>query len=286
MREFLAGHSQGASVRFRLFTFILCAAFVPTICAAQQPAALNPATTPPLQEILLHLQENFWDYLGNVPNFFADEHVVSTMKQEGAREIKTTTDSVFRLVRSHEIGEAHNFTESREIKLVNKKAARGDEIHGPAIFSGAFSSAVGMVSLEMSRCFDYTLQPPGELNKAPAIVIDYALKRDLTSDDSCPEKQSGRAWIDPATFHPLRVESSVPGHKDNNGIRVLWNWSVDFAPVTFDTKQYWMPRTISSKAEAYDASGTWFFTANYSNYHKLTASSHIIPDVGSNPPPK
>jgi hypothetical protein len=272
-------------VRSRLVSFTLSAALVPATCLAQQPAVLNVPTQPSLQEILLHLQENFWDYLANVPNFFADERVVSTMKQEGARGKKTTTDSVFRLVRSHEIGEAHNFTESREVKLVNKKAAHGEQIRGPVLFSGAFSSAVGIVSLEMSRCFDYTLQPPGELNKVPAIVIDYALKHDLQPDDSCPEKQSGRAWIDPATFHPLRVETTVPSHKDNNGIRVLWNWSVDFAPVTFDARQYWMPKTITSKAEANDASGTWFFTANYSNYHKLSASSHIVPNVGGDPSP-
>ena len=272
-------------MRSRLVSFTLSAALVPATCLAQQPAASNVPPQPSLQEILLHLQENFWDYLANVPNFFADEHIVSILKQEGARGTKTTTDSVFRLVRSHEIGEAPTFTESREIKLVNKKAARGDQIHGPAIFSGGFSSAVGIVSLEMSRCFDYTLQPPGELNKAPAIVIDYALRSDLTSDDSCPEKQSGHAWIDRITLRPLRVETTVPSHKDNNGIRVLWNWSVDFAPVTFDAKQYWMPKTINSKAEANDASGTWFFTANYSNYHKLSATSHIVPNVEGNPPP-
>lgn len=273
-------------MRLQLAIFTLCAALVPVTCPAQQPTAPNSTPQPSLQEILLHLQENFWDYLANVPNFFADEHVVSILKQEGVRDTGTTTDSVFRLVRSHEIGEAHNFTESREIKLVNKKPAKGEQIRGPAFFSGAFSSAVGIVSLEMSRCFDYILQPPSQLNNASAIVIDYTLKPDMLQDDSCPgpEKQSGRAWIDPATFHPLRVETNVPSHKDNNGTRVVWNWSVDYAPVTFDTKQYWMPRTITSKAEAYDASGTWFFTANYSNYHKLTASSHIITNVDENPP--
>ena len=272
-------------MRSRLVSFTLSAALVPATCLAQQPAVLNVPTQPSLQEILLHLQENFWDYLASVPNFFADEHVVSILKQEGARDTKTTTDSVFRLVRSHEIGEAHTFTESRELKLVNKKAARGDQIQVPALFSGAFSHAVGIVSLEMSRCFDYTVQPPGLLNNIPAIIIDYALKSDLQPDDACPEKQSGRAWIDPATFHPFRVETTVPSHKDNNGIRVLWNWSVDFAPVTLDAKQYWMPKTIASKAEANDASGTWFFTANYSNYHKLSATSHIVPGAGSDPPP-
>jgi hypothetical protein len=270
----------------RLASLTLLAVLLPHEVAAQQAPATNPPQ-PSLQEILLRLQDNLWDYLANVPDFFADEHVVSTLKQEGMRDVKTTTDSVFRLVRSKSIGEAHTFTESREVKFVNRKQAKGEDIHGPAIFSGAFSTGVSVVSLEMSRCFDYTLEPPALLDKTPAIVISYALKADLQPDDGCPgpEKQSGRAWIDPATLHPLRVEMTVPSHKDNNGRRVLWVWAVDYAPVRFDKKEFWMPKTITSRADANDASGVWSFIANYSNYHKLAVSSHIITDVGGNPPP-
>jgi uncharacterized heparinase superfamily protein len=47
-----------------------------------------------------------------------------------------------------------------------------------------------------------------------------------------------------------------------------------------------MPRTITSRADANDASGTWLFTATYSNYHKLNVSSRIITDVDKNPPPR
>ena len=256
------------------------------VVAAQPPA---PAT-PPLQEILLNLQNNLWDYLANVPSFFADEHVVSSLKQEGAREVKTTTDSIFRLERSKVIGESRNFTESREVKQVNKKPASGDQVRGPAIFTGGFSTAAGMVSLEMSRCFDYTVQQPGEPGKdstvkTPAIIIDYAFKPDMLTDDGCPgpEKQSGRAWIDPVTFHPLRVECSVPSHLDNNGLRVLWTWSVDYAPVSIDGRQFWMPHAITSRSDANDASGTWLFTATYTNYHKLTVTSHIVTGDPSSP---
>jgi hypothetical protein len=242
---------------------------------------------PPLQEILLHLQENLWDYLGNVPNFFADEHVISVLKQEGARDVKTTTDSIFRLRRSVAIGEPHTFSETREIKTVNRKPAKGEDIQGPTIFSGAFSTGISVVSLEMSRCFDYTLQPPAQLNNATAIVIDYAIIPDVLNDESCPgpEKQSGRAWIDPVNFHTLRVEMVIPNHKDNNRRRVLWSWAVDYAPVAFDSRQFWMPKTITSKAEANDGSAIWSFTATYSNYHKLTVNSRIITDVEGNPPP-
>jgi hypothetical protein len=253
---------------------------------AQQTAQAN-APQPSLQEILLHLQENAWDYLANVPDFFADERVVSLLKQEGARDTKATTDSVFRLVRSKGIGEAHTFSESREVKLVNGKSAKGEDLHGPTIFTGGFSTGLTVVSLEMARCYGYTLEPSALLDKSPAIPIRYALRNDLVSEDGCPtDKQSGRAWIDPATLHLLRVEMTTPNYKDNNGHRVLWTWTIDYAPTAIDNKQFWMPRTITSRADANDASGTWLFTATYSNYHKLNVSSRIITDVDKNTPPR
>jgi hypothetical protein len=268
---------------------ILSSALVPASVLAQQAAPSGNQPAPPaLNDLLLRLQTNLWDYLSTVPDFFADEHVVSEVKQEGARGIKTTTDSVFRLVRSHAVGEAHIFTESREVKLVNKKPAKGEDLRGPAIFGGAFSSGITVVSLEMSRCFDYTLQPQGELDKAPALIVDYAFIPDMLNDDGCPgpEKESGRAYIDPVNFRLLRVEATIPRHKDNNGLTVLWRWSIDYAPVTFDNKQFWMPKTITSRADAFDASAIWNFTATYTNYHKLSVSSHIVTDTNANPPPK
>jgi hypothetical protein len=268
---------------------ILSSALVPASLLAQQAAPPgNPPVPPPLSDLLLRLQTNLWDYLSSVPDFFADEHVVSEIKQEGSRGVKTTTDSVFRLVRSRDIGEAHTFTESREIKLVNKKPAKGENLRGPAIFVGAFSSGVTIVSLEMSRCFDYTLQPMGQLDKVPALIVDYAFKPDMLTDDGCPgpEKESGRAFIDPANFRLLRVEATIPRHKDNNGLTVLWRWSIDYAPVTFDNKQFWMPKIITSRADAFDGSAVWNFTATYTNYHKLSVSSHIITDTNANPPPR
>jgi hypothetical protein len=253
------------------------------MAAAQTLVAPDtPAPQPSLPDILMRLQENAWDYLSSVPNIFCDERVVSSMKQPETREKKTTTESTFRLVRTKAIGEAPTFSESREVKTVNKHAAKGDELQGPAIFSGAFSTASAVVSLEMSRCFDYTLQPPSQLNKTPALVVDYSLKPEMLQDDSCPgpEKQTGRAWIDPVSFHPLRVEMVIPNHIDNNGTRTLWRWAVDYAPVAFDSKQFWVPRTITSNAMSNDASAEWAFTATYTNYHKLTVSSRIIDDVG------
>jgi hypothetical protein len=255
---------------------------------AQQPEA-EGAETLTLNEILIRMQANLADYLNNVPNFFCDEQVDSDLQQSGAPNMKTVTDSIFRLRRSTNTEGQTSFTESREIKKVNKQAARGEDIHGPAIFSGAFTNAAATVSMELLHCYDYTLEPPGHFGKSPAIVVAFIATDAALTDKSCPtaERESGRAYIDPKDFHLLHVEARIPNHEAVNGVLTLWTWEIDYAPVTFDARHFWMPKMIASKAEANDNRAVWSFRARYGNYHKMTVTSHIITDLdgtGAAPP--
>lgn len=233
------------------------------------------------------MQANLSDYLHNVPNFFCEEHVDSRLQQLGAPEQKTLTDSIFRLRRSTTPAGEWQFTETREIRTVNKQAAQGENIHGPTLFSGAFTNAAAVVSLELSHCYDYTLIPNARLGKSHVLLVEFATQDTALTDKSCPtpERETGRAWIDPQNFHLLRVEGRIPNHEAVDGILALWTWEIEYAPITFDSRQFWMPRTIASKAEANDNRAVWSFTASYRNYHKLTVTSHIITDVDKSPPP-
>jgi hypothetical protein len=278
-------------LRSRFATLICLAGVLPGACGAQQSAAA-PKTTPAtysLREVLVHLEENLADYVANVPNIFCDEHVISDIElPHRRRTFRTTTDSIFRLRRATEISaKANTFSESREVKTVNGVPAKGETVRGPAIFTGAFSGALSVVSLKMARCYDYTLEPPGQLDKIPVLTISFALKSSAMSDQSCPgpEKESGHAWIDPESFHILRIVMSTPNHRMDPTMLALWTWAVNYTPVTFDNKQFWMPSTISTRAKANDVPVAWSFTATYSNYHKLIVTSHIITDVGDDPPP-
>lgn len=247
---------------------------------AQQPEEIS------LNDLLVSLQANLANYLTNVPSFFCDEHVDSDLDQTGASKMKTLTDSIFRLRRSTNSSGQSTFIESREVKTVNRQKAQGEAIHGPAIFSGAFTNAAATVSLEMLHCYDYRLEPPTHLGKTPALVVAFTTLDEALNDKSCPnpERESGRAYIDPTDFHLLRVEARIPNHEAVNGILTLWTWEIDYAPVTFDAKKFWLPKTIASRADSNDNRTAWSFKAQYSNYHKLTVTSHIITDVGDNPP--
>jgi hypothetical protein len=248
------------------------------LCLAQQPE------DPPFQELLTHLQANLTTYIQTVPSFFCDEHVDSVMEQPGGGKVTTTTDSVFRLKRTGE-GNSTQLAESREVKTVNKKAAHGEDITGPAIFRGAFSHGAAVVSLELQSCFDYEHAPSVKIDGVNAIVLKYTALPDAALNRNCPKILEGRAYIDPRDLHLLRVEARIPNHQITRGVLGLWTWSIDYAPVVFDGKIFWMPKTIESRAVPNDHLTAWSFVAKYSKYHKLTVTSHIITDVGSNPPP-
>jgi len=262
--------------RLLLATFVLAAP--PALTQQQQSAEI------PLEALLMRLQIRIWAYDRNVPDFFADERVISSRTVTHAGTTHNTTDSIFRLRRTTDPGVTPPyFIESREVKAVDGRPTRGEAVIGPAIFSGAFSNALLTVSMEGRSCFDYRVEPHGHLHHVPAIVVVYTPK---PSAEDCPgsEPQSGRAWIDPQNFQLQRIEMRIPNHHLDDGSRALWTWSVDYSPVPLEGKIFWLPKTIISNADANDGSAQWTFTAYYRNYHKTNVTSHIITNLDNNSP--
>jgi len=265
---------------------LIVAALVFVLPSVAQQQTSPSDTDLPIEGILLRLQIHLWNYMANVPSFFCDEHVISDISQirltarSVANSGRTTTDSIFHLKRSDPGVVPVRLTEAREIKAVNNKPAQGEAITGPAIFSGAFSSGLNVVSLDLMPCYDYRVVPGQRLHHAPVLVIDYALKASVAANNNCPgpEAETGRAYIDPQTFQLLRIEMRTPNHELTPGSSTLtlWTWSVDYAPVTFDNKLFWMPKTIDSAVTANDGSTRWSFAATYRNYHKLNVTSRIV----------
>jgi len=285
--------------RFLLLVGLLLA--LPSLLFARQsnPQPPKPADLT-LEAILIRLQNNLTVYRATVPDFFCDEHVVSAMYIQHQPYGRTTTDSIFRLRRlearksltdksgADDSGAdklIHRFIESREIKTVDKKPAKKQGLSGPAIFAGAFSNALQVVSLELSRCYNYHLVPHQRLHRRPVLVIDYALKDTAINDQACPgpEPHSGRAFIDPQTMEIVRMEQRTPNHEINPGVYGPWVWSIDYAEVIFNDTPFWMPKTVTSTATAKDSRFEWTFVATYRDYHKLTVTSRILPEVDYNP---
>jgi hypothetical protein len=256
--------------RYRLPIILL----LPLIAAL--PSALaQQAATLTLDEILLRLEGNLSHYDKQVPNFFCNEHVVSSLTY-GQKRQSTVTDSVFRVTRAL----SGTLAESREIKAVNGTPANVERVGGPVSLSGVFSGGLYAVSLRQKACMNYVLQPIQSGHSGEPYVIQFTTlpNTKLRSECVLKEEGSGRVFVDPATTQVTRMELMAPHHAINPGEAGVWNLSIDYAPVSFVGQTFWMPAMITSTAtpSEFYVPTVYSFSARYSDYHKLEVTSHIV----------
>ena len=239
--------------------------------------ALGQSAPPPtLDEILLRLEGNLNHYDKEVPNFFCNEHVVSSLGYANKHQ-STVTDSVFRVVRNP----TGDLTESHEIQAINGTPAKGEQVRGPAIVSGVFTGSLDTVSLSQNACMSYTLQPIDPEHPNQPYVIQFTTLPNAQLHQGCALKEqgSGRVLVDPTTMQVIRLELRAPNHVINSAETGIWQVAIDYAPVSFVGKTFWMPSTVTSTAFPNDAYSpvAYSFSARYSDYHKLEVTSHIVP---------
>jgi VWFA-related protein len=266
------------------------------------PPTFDPAT----HELLLRVWTNVLGYLSSIPSVFADEHVVSSVTRpydplskqgvhasETDSTIESTIESIFQLKRVSTDGKTADLVESREVKYVDHhEAAKGQSLTGPAILIGAFSRAANVLAPQFKDCYEYRLLPnmrrkPGDsllFLHADVRVLEYALKSPLPAGVECPapEPTTGRVFIDPSSMQIVRLEQRRAHHDEGSGRPVDWSWSIDYARVMMDGKQFWLPKTISSKAASLDGGRfKWSFLATYGNYHLMTVTTTVLPAANS-----
>lgn len=274
------------SVKKRFAVGVICGGVVWVVGMGAAWAGQQRGGVPTLDEILGQLQANLNAYDRDVPSFFCDEHVVSSVEPSVGNQ-ETVTDSVFRLKRVDRADHTEALEESREIKSVNGKRPTSEDMQGPSLLSGAFEGGLAVVSLDQAGCMRYSVERsrPGE-----DYVVRFATVRSPESPDRCllQERSSGRVVIDPASMEIKRLELKTPHHTIIPGTwyaaRVVGERlvTVDYAPVELDGKTFWMPATIGMRSTS--GGGTfertvWSFRATYRDYHKLEVKSRILPGV-------
>ncbi len=246
---------------------------------------------PPLEEILRQLETNLDQYDARVPSLFCDEHVVSQVFP-GMRNQNTVTDSVFRLKRMAAAGNTTTLDESREIKTVNGRPAKSQELGGPSVLSGIFEGALSVVTMSQSVCMNYTLERPRGNDPLAPYVIRFASVITPQNSAKCllEEDSKGRILIDRATLEVMRLELTTPHHTIIPGgaysgpVKGEWVLSVDYAPVPLGGQSFWLPAAVTSRETS--GGGTfhkivWTFRATYRNFHKLEVTSRIVPAEGT-----
>ena len=281
MKRWRSGRGRWIAV-----AWLIVAGFA-TLCAQR-------SKPPTLDEVVQRLQKNLDQYDSGVPSFFCDEHVVSRLVPD-LHDRETVTDSVFRLKRVLNRDHTTSLEESREVKTVNGRPAKSQEIDGPSLLGGAFEGGLAVVSVSQQACMNYSLERIKRNDAKAPIIVHFAsvLTPENTGGCLLHEDGKGRILIDPATMQISRMELTTPHHTIIPGdvyespIKGEWILSVDYAPVLLNGETFWMPATITSRATS--SPGTfhateWSFQATYRNYHKLEVTSRIVPS-GDAPAP-
>jgi hypothetical protein len=250
-------------------------------------AVAQQAKPPTMDEVIQRLQKNLDRYDSGVPSFICDEHVVSRIVPD-LHDRETVTDSVFRLKRVVNRDHTTSLEESREVKTVNGRPAKSQEMDGPSLLNGAFEGGLAVVSVGQQSCMNYTLERPKRNDAKAPIIVRFASVLTPKNIGGCllHEDGKGRVLIDPATMQVTRMELTTPHHTIlpgdfyNSPTKGEWVLSVDYAPVLLNGETFWLPATISSRATSNPGTfhaTEWSFTASYRNYHKLEVTSHIVP---------
>lgn len=263
----------------------LCAAIsVVALIGVSSALSGQKAKAPTLDEILGRLEANLNHYDKDLPSLFCDEHAVSAI-EPGGPDQNTVTDSLFRLKRTAGPEHTSSLVESREIKSVNGKPAKTQDMEGPSLLSGAFEGGLAVVSVDQKVCMKYTLQ---RVKRNEPYVVRFATAITPENSAACllQEKSDGRALIDPASMQITHLELITPHHVIVHGSpyaspvigkRTL---TVDYAPMVLGGQTFWLPSAISQRsigdANTFHAT-VWTYKANYRNCHRLEVTSRILP---------
>ena len=232
--------------------------------------------------IILRLQIHTWEYLRSVPDFFADEMVISEVQGVGMPSIKTMTESVFRLRRGDSSIFPPELSESRAVRH-SSDSYNAETIKGPALLIGGFSNGLATITLTQKNCFDFHIEKHGDLRHRPVFQLDYRLKQDVHGQECIPwPGASGKVIVDAATFDVLHFEMNVPNYQIVPNIQGLWRWSIDYMPVTLGGRVFTMPEHIASNCVSSDGKIVWTYSAAYRNYHKTDVHSRILTELESN----
>jgi hypothetical protein len=302
----MRARSPGANHRLAFTALAATLALLP-LCSTVRAQSISMT----LDDILIRLDGNLESYDAQVPSLFCDEHAISKMaaapppgsgskkKAPPAPQTQTTvTESTFRLKRVATSETAFSLVESRDIKTVNGEPAQTQEITGPALLSGAFSSATAIASERLATCVHMTLEPIQPDKPTAPYVIDFATAPKTERPEGCVLKDdgSGRIYVDSDSMQITRIEFTAPHHPLSSQVEMsygrpvrpptgVWNITIDYAGVAFGRNVFWLPSTVTGVLSGGTVPTVWSFEAHYSNFHKLEVESHVVAPAPDSPQP-
>jgi len=219
----------------------------------------------------------------SVPNFICNEQIISSFFMASKLKKETRAQSVLTTTRSVKGGHG-TFTETRANMRINGKPSGKNEISGPFVWQGgpAYGDLHFLFNSELgSICLDHKLIGPVKLDGKDALLIETHAPPLIENDHDCHDLRSDssdRIWLEPKTFNVMRVESHDPPATQIPGTDLTL--TVDYAPVSFDGTEYWLPSHFISHLDFPGTPRHMQYEAFFTDYHKYGAESsfHVDPN--------
>ena len=246
------------------------------------PAGVSTQDLPKLDHVLLRVRDHISEFERTLPDFVCDETITSRELMGGRVQHETVIDSTF-MGRQRKVETGVPFTESREIRTVDgRAAAKGQQLVAPFLFGGGFSSILHEIfARENAPYFHYKIIGTEKFEGRAAVIVRletrHGQKRLLYREmfgSQVVLKGRGRAWIDLESMNVLRLELQYLDPPSPEGELSV---SVDYAPVAINGKTFWMPRKVTAEQTISNpkmpVGGQ--YVADYSNYHQFNVSVHF-----------
>jgi hypothetical protein len=234
--------------------------------------------TPDLESLLSQLRTKAAEYRASIPSFFCDERVTSQELDSGKIKREIRIVSVFRIL-SPGPDDKGDPTESRQTKLLNEKPlTKEKKINPPYWFRGGFQS-VGIPIPSLDDCYIYHLST--DIDNSAMLLLTISAKPPAELNKNCRGVQGGTTTmrVDSSSMQIVHIEHVKTFLENKNASSTAF--TVDLSPVVLGEKIFWMPATVKSEIVfSRDQHTTGHFEAVYSNYHKLSVTSTVLPATG------
>jgi hypothetical protein len=249
--------------RMKLF-FTLAVFIFPVVARCQN--------LPSLDVLLDRLDAYAKQYQATLPSLTCDEQVTSqALNQKGKVTRQVKIQSTLREVRN---GNSYDpFTEKREFKRIDGRRPKAtfQTSQLPYFAEGGFAGLVGFKSWEQRECFDYGVAPE---DGGHTFRLEMTLKAKFR-DASCTKLPFGFHRIviaDTETGRILHTERTVAPEVAASNLTVYFG-GIDYAPQKLGEQTFWLP----SRFDAHDSEDTGRMVATYSNCHRYTGESKLLP---------
>ncbi len=243
---------------------------------------LSRAEKPPsLDQVLLGVQERVKEFEFSLPDFMCRERITVREMARGKLVDQRISVSIFTGTQNTD-EKGRPFTESRQLETENGfRIIKGQQLRLPFFFGGGFSSILEATFGEKNiQYHQYKLTGTEQVDGKQALVIQFATKPGQTGLSfeflgmELASRDTGKAWIDPASMHVVRLERRYLNLPQPYSALNVW---VSYAPVLLNGKTFWMPKTVRVQ-EVFARSKkpiTAEYVAEYSDYQKFDVSVKI-----------